>query len=354
MTAGRGQGQGAGAETRAETGAETGTGTGGGGAARHEVTAGPEAAGGRLDRLLAQALPQLSRSRLKALIEQGCVSADGRPVTAPASKVRAGQTFAIIVPEARPVALEAQAIPLEILYEDSELIVLNKPAGLVVHPAAGNPDRTLVNALIAHCGPGLKGGLTGIGGEQRPGIVHRLDKDTSGLMVVAKTAAAHADLVAQFAARSIERSYLALVWGRPQPAQGRLTGNIGRSPRNRKKMAVLRRGGRPAETAYKVLRSFQQGRVSLVECRLKTGRTHQIRVHLAEAGHPLLGDPLYGRGDARRARALPAAAQRALVALGRQALHARTLGFQHPVTRNHLQFKSELPSDISALIGSLE
>lgn len=323
---------------------------------RHEVTAGPEAAGGRLDRLLAGALPQLSRSRLKGLIEDGRVSSGGHAVTSPATKVKAGQTFAIIVPEAKPVALEGQAIPLEILYEDKDLIVLNKPAGLVVHPAAGNPDRTLVNALIAHCGPGLKGGLTGIGGEQRPGIVHRLDKDTSGLMVAAKTEAAHHGLVEQFSARSIERSYLALVWGRPSPAEGKLTGNIGRSPRNRKKMAVLRRGGRPAETGYRVRRSFQNGRVSLVECRLKTGRTHQIRVHLAEAGHPLLGDPLYGRGGtgSRRGRLLPEAAQLALAALARQALHAKTLGFQHPGTGDTLQFTCELPSDIRALISSLE
>ncbi len=321
---------------------------------RHEVRAGPEAAGERLDRLLAGALPALSRSRLKALIEEGQVSADGKPVTSPAAKVKAGQTFAIIIPEARPVALEGQAIPLEILYEDKDLIVLNKPAGLVVHPAAGNPDRTLVNALIAHCGSGLEGGLTGIGGEQRPGIVHRLDKDTSGLMVAAKTEAAHQGLVEQFAARTIERSYLALVWGLPSPAAGTITGNIGRSPRNRKKMAVLRRGGRPAETGYRVLKSFQNGKVSLVECRLKTGRTHQIRVHMAEAGHPLLGDPLYGRGDGRRAKALPARAQAALAALGRQALHAKTLGFQHPVSGDTLQFTCELPSDIGALIRSLE
>jgi 23S rRNA pseudouridine1911/1915/1917 synthase len=317
---------------------------------RHSVTAGPEAAGARLDRLLAEALPQLSRSRLKTLIEEGRVTCEGQPQTAPAAKVRAGQEFAIFVPQARPVALEAQAIPLEILYEDSDLIVLNKPAGLVVHPAAGNPDKTLVNALIAHCGPGL----TGIGGEARPGIVHRLDKDTSGLMVAAKSEAAHQGLVQRFASRDIERSYWALVWGRPEPASGVLTGNIGRSPRNRKKMAVLKRGGRPAETGYKVLKSFQNGRVSLVECRLRTGRTHQIRVHLAEAGHPLLGDPLYGRSDARRARVLPAAAQQVLSALGRQALHAKTLGFQHPVKENTLQFGSELPPDLSALISSLE
>ena len=324
------------------------------------MTAGPEAAGERLDRLLAAALPQLSRSRLKALIEEGQVSSGGAAVTSPAAKVKAGQTFAIIIPEARPVALAAQAIPLEILFEDKDLIVLNKPAGLVVHPAAGNPDHTLVNALIAHCGPGLeerlKGGLTGIGGELRPGIVHRLDKDTSGLMVAAKSEAAHRGLVEQFSARTIERSYLALAWGLPRPAEGTITGNIGRSPRNRKKMAVLRRGGRPAETGYKVLRSFQNGLVSLVECRLKTGRTHQIRVHMAEIGHPLLGDPLYGRGGtgSRRARSLPEAAQAALAALGRQALHARTLGFQHPLTGDALQFESELPPDIGALISSLE
>jgi len=317
---------------------------------RHSVTAAPEAAGLRLDRLLAEALPQLSRSRLKALIEEGRVTCAGRAMTAPAARVKAGQKFAIFIPEARPTVLKAQAIPLDILYEDDDLIVLNKPAGLVVHPAAGNPDNTLVNALIAHCGAQL----TGIGGEARPGIVHRLDKDTSGLMVAAKTAAAHQGLVERFTRRDIERSYRALVWGRPQPAAGKLTGNIGRSPRNRKKMAVLKRGGRPAETAYKVLKSFQDGRVSLVECRLETGRTHQIRVHLAEAGHPLLGDPLYGRGDSRRARALPAAAQTALAALGRQALHAKTLGFQHPVKGGPLQFQSDLPPDLSTLIRSLE
>lgn len=319
--------------------------------AAYQVVAGPEAAGSRLDRLLADALPDLSRSRLKSLIEEGFVSTGGRPATSPAAKVKAGQSFAIIVPEARPVALEAQAMPLDILYEDRDLIVLNKPAGLVVHPAAGNPDRTLVNALIAHCGT-----LAGIGGEQRPGIVHRLDKDTSGLMVAAKSEAAHQGLTADFAARRIERTYWALAWGLPSPAQGTIIGNIGRSPRNRQKMAVLRRGGRPAETAYRVLRSFQGGRVSLVECRLKTGRTHQIRVHLAERGHPLLGDPLYGRAGtaSRRGRLLPERAQAALASLGRQALHAKTLGFRHPVSGDDLRFSSELSADISALICSLE
>ncbi len=322
----------------------------------HEVIAGAADAGGRLDRLLAAALPQLSRSRLQALIAEGCVTCGGKAVATASLKVKAGQKFAIIVPETRPVALEGQAIPLVIRHEDADLIVLEKPAGLVVHPAAGNPDKTLVNALIAHCGPGLKGGLTGIGGEARPGIVHRLDKDTSGLMVAAKSEAAHRGLVEQFSARTIQRTYWALVWGLPQPAEGTLTGNIGRSPRNRKKMAVLKSGGRPAETGYKVLKTFQNGRVSLVECRLRTGRTHQIRVHLAEAGHPLLGDPLYGRAGTagRRARWLPEGAQAALAALGRQALHAKTLGFQHPVSGDVLQFESELPPDISNLIASLE
>ena len=317
---------------------------------RHEVTVAEAHAGWRLDRLLAGALPQYSRSRLKALIDDGQVSLDGRPVTAAATKVKAGQHCIVTVPVTRETALKAQAIALEILFEDSDLIVLNKPAGLVVHPAPGNPDRTLVNALIAHCGPGL----TGIGGERRPGIVHRLDKDTSGLMVAAKSETAHRGLVTQFAARSVERSYQGVVWGRLLPSRGSLTGNIGRSPRNRKKMAVLRRGGRPAETGYRVIRSFQDGAASLVECRLKTGRTHQIRVHLAEAGHSLLGDPLYGRGGAKRQRALPAAAQQALDHLNRQALHAKTLGFHHPVSGDALQFDSELPPDMCALINSLE
>jgi 23S rRNA pseudouridine1911/1915/1917 synthase len=243
---------------------------------------------------------------------------------------------------------------LDILYEDAELIVIDKPPGLVVHPAPGNPDRTLVNALLAHCGEAL----TGIGGERRPGIVHRLDKDTSGVMVAAKTQAAHAGLVASFVARDIERAYLAVVWGVPAPRSGEIAGNIGRSPRNRKKMAVLERGGRPARTRYRTIETLAEtlaeAQVSLVECRLLSGRTHQIRVHMAAAGHPLLGDPLYGRAGASRARRLPEAAQAALAALGRQALHARTLGFRHPVTGEALRFESEIPLDIKRLIDTLE
>ncbi len=319
-------------------------------------------AGERLDRLLAARLPDLSRSRLKNLIEAGRLSAGGATIVEPSYRVKPGQRLILAVPAAVPARPQAQAMPLDILYEDAELIVIDKPPGLVVHPAPGNPDRTLVNALLAHCGEGL----TGIGGERRPGIVHRLDKDTSGVMVAAKTQAAHASLVASFAAREIERAYLAVVWGAPQPRSGEIAGNIGRSPRNRKKMAVLDRGGRPARTRYRVLKVLTpgggpggapggpEGQAALVECRLLSGRTHQIRVHLAAAGHPLLGDPLYGRAGASRARRLPEAAQAALKALDRQALHARTLGFRHPVTAEALRFESEIPLDIKRLIDTLE
>ncbi len=319
-------------------------------AGRHEVSTGPEDAGERLDRLLAGRLEGLSRSRVKALIEAGQVSAGGAPLSEPSTRVKAGQTFAIVVPEAAPTEIEGQAMALDVIYEDSDIIVVDKPAGLVVHPAPGNPDRTLVNALIAHCGPSL----AGVGGVRRPGIVHRLDKDTSGLMVAAKTDAAHRDLVEQFAGREIERRYGAVVWGRPEPAQGEITGNIGRSPRNRKKMAVLRRGGRPAATRYEVRRPLAGGRASLIDCKLLTGRTHQIRVHLSERGHPVIGDPLYGGGGGARRRALPEPARDAVAAMTRQALHASLLGLRHPRTDEMLRFESEFPSDIKRLISSLE
>ncbi|MDJ0947245.1 MAG: RluA family pseudouridine synthase [Kiloniellales bacterium] len=313
-------------------------------------TAGPDDAGERLDRFLAARLPGLTRSRIKALIEEGCLAAGGATIRQPSLRVKPGQTFAILVPEAQPVELVGQRIPLRVVHEDPDLIVIDKAAGLVVHPAPGNPDRTLVNALIAHCGDSLKG----VGGVRRPGIVHRLDKDTSGLIVAAKTEAAHQGLVAQFAARSIERSYLALVWGRPRPEAGTITGDIGRSPRNRKKMAVVRRGGRPATTHYRSLRHLAGDRVSLVECRLETGRTHQIRVHLASRGHPLLGDPLYGRGDRERLKALAAGREAAPPPLTRQALHARSLGFIHPTSGEALKFESEIPNDMKDLLNYLE
>ena len=316
----------------------------------YEIAVREAEAGTRVDRLLAARLPALSRSRLKGLIEAGHLSVGGETIDEPSYRVKPGQSFALVVPAATPARPQAQAMPLQIRYEDTALLVLEKPAGLVVHPAPGNPDRTLVNALIAHCGEQL----TGIGGERRPGIVHRLDKDTSGLMVVAKSQAAHAGLVRQFAARRVERAYLAVVWGLPEPKTGEVTGNIGRNPRNRKKMAVLARGGRPARTRYRVLEALAGGLASLVECRLTSGRTHQIRVHLSAIGHPVMGDALYGRAGAGRTRRLPAAAQAALKALGRQALHARTLGFRHPISAEALQFESELPLDIKELVDSLE
>ena len=315
-----------------------------------EITAGPGDDGERLDRFLAGRLPGLTSIRIKAQIEEGCLDSGGATIRQASLRVKPGQTFAILVPEARPVELVGQRIPLRVVHEDADLIVIDKAAGLVVHPAPGNPDRTLVNALIAHCGDSLKG----VGGVRRPGIVHRLDKDTSGLIVAAKTDAAHQGLVAQFAARSIARSYLALVWGRPRPEAGTITGNIGRSPRNRKKMAVVRRGGKPATTHYRSLRHLAGDRVTLVECRLETGRTHQIRVHLASRGHPLLGDPLYGRGDGARLKALAAGRAAAPPPLARQALHARSLGFSHPSSGESLKFESDIPSDMKDLLDYLE
>ena len=320
------------------------------GGERHLVPAEAPDAGQRVDRLLASRLPQFSRSRLKRLIETGCLTAGGATIKEPSYRVKPGQTFAIFVPETVPATLEAQPIDLAVVYEDPDIIVIDKPAGLVVHPAPGNPDRTLVNALLAHCGEGL----TGIGGTQRPGIVHRLDKGTSGLMVAAKTQVAHQSLVAQFTSRSIERAYAALVWGVPSPSTGEIAGNIGRSPRNRKKMAVLKRGGRPAVTRYRVRKALAGGAVSLLECRLLTGRTHQIRVHLAERGHPVVGDPLYGRTSRARLGALPAPPRARVEALGRQALHAVTLGFDHPARGERLRFQSQLPEDLRGLINSLE
>ena len=315
----------------------------------HTVTAGEAEAGGRLDKVLAGLVSNLSRTRIKALIGEGRISADNETIMDPSYRVKPGQTFAIIVPETTPAAPEPQPIDLDIVFEDEDLLVIDKPAGLVVHPAPGNPDRTLVNALIAHCGESL----SGIGGVRRPGIVHRLDKDTSGLMVVAKNDAAHASLSAQFAGRTITRAYRAVVWGVPSPRRGEIAGNIGRSPRNRKKMAVVRRGGKVALTRYRVLKPLGSA-ASLIECRLATGRTHQIRVHLAWKGHPIVGDPTYSRNKAARARSLGPGAARAVAALGRQALHAQLIGFTHPATAERLEFESALPLDINRLQKELE
>jgi len=313
------------------------------------VEAGAADGGRRLDQLLAAALPALSRSRLKALILEGRVASAGAVISEPSRRVKPGERFDVAVPPAAPAAPRAQAIPLEILFEDEALIVIAKPAGLTVHPAPGNPDKTLVNALLAHCGASL----SGIGGVARPGIVHRLDKDTSGVMVAAKTDAAHASLTAQFQSRSIERVYQALVWGTPRPATGRIEGAIGRSPRDRKKMAVLRRGGKAAATRYRVVKTFGTA-AALVECRLETGRTHQVRVHLAHNNHPLVGDPLYGRARHRGAAEFPPSARKMLEAFRRQALHAAVLGFDHPTSGARLRFEAPLPSDFSNLLNSLE
>jgi 23S rRNA pseudouridine1911/1915/1917 synthase len=323
---------------------------------RYRVTASAADAGARLDRVLAAHLPELSRTRLKSLIEAGRVTANGAVIDEPARRVRPGQTFAIIVPETAPAIPQAQPIPLAVVYEDGDLIVVDKPAGLVVHPAPGNPDATLVNALLAHCGDSL----SGIGGVRRPGIVHRLDKDTSGLMVVAKNDLAHLGLAAQFKARRIERAYKAVVWGAPRPRQDEIAGAIGRDPRNRRRMALVDRGGKPAVTRYRVLagygRSTETGvpLASLVECRLLTGRTHQIRVHLAAIGHPVVGDRTYGRPPGRRLGPLSPRARAAVAELDRQALHAVSLGFSHPRTGERLKFSSNLPSDIRNLISELE
>jgi 23S rRNA pseudouridine1911/1915/1917 synthase len=296
--------------------------------------------GERIDRVLARRLPELSRSRIKALIDAGRVTIGGVPAK-PSDRARAGQIFAIILPEVIDASPAPQPMALDILFEDPHLIVIDKPPGLVVHPAPGNPDGTLVNALIAHCGASL----AGIGGERRPGIVHRLDKDTSGLMVAAKTEPALAALARQFAERSVDRAYKAVVWGVPRPATGSIAGNIGRSPRNRKKMAVVRSGGKPARTRYSVDARILDGIASLVDCRLETGRTHQIRVHLAHAGHPLVGDPVYGRKHS--------GAPAALREFPRQALDAYRLGFLHPATGRPLQFERPVYKDIKELLSVL-
>jgi 23S rRNA pseudouridine1911/1915/1917 synthase len=307
-------------------------------------------AGTRLDRFLAASLDGLSRSRLKALIEEGQVSCAGETITEPSYRVKQGQTFAIIVPDAKPAAPEPQAMALNVLYEDEDLIVIDKPAGLVVHPAPGNQSGTLVNALLAHCGDSL----SGIGGVKRPGIVHRLDKDTSGLIIAAKNDRAHESLSAQFGTRTVERAYLALVWGIPRPGNGDIEGNIGRSARDRKKMAVRRTGGKAALTHYKVIRRF--GTVaSLVECRLATGRTHQIRVHLAHMGHPVMGDAQYGGGlTAARRRAAGQLASDFVTGLKRQALHAKSLGFKHPASGEFHRYESDLPLELRDLVAILE
>jgi 23S rRNA pseudouridine1911/1915/1917 synthase len=306
-----------------------------------------ETAGVRLDKALANTFPTLSRARLQALLAEGAVSFEGETVSSGSAKARAG-VYLVTLPPVAPATPQPEAIPLTVLYEDADLIVIDKPAGMAAHPAPGSETGTLVNALLAHCGDSL----SGIGGVARPGIVHRLDKDTSGVMVAAKTDRAHAGLSALFATHDIERTYIALTRGAPSPEKGRIETLIGRSSGDRKKMAVLRSGGRNAITDYVVQRTFGEparaGGAPLaarVACTLHTGRTHQIRVHLASKGAPILGDATYGSGS-------PAAPVRAAIAeagLKRQALHAAVLGFVHPVTGEALRFETPPPPDMQRL-----
>ena len=293
-------------------------------------------AGLRLDQFLADALPALSRSRLKGLIKDGRVTRDGNPAGNPSAKVRAGEVCGIAVPAPVAALPRAQAILLVVVFEDDDLIVIDKPVGMVVHPAPGHADGTLVNALLAHCGDSL----SGIGGVMRPGIVHRLDMGTSGLMVAAKNDDAHRHLSRQLEDRTLTRRYKALVWGLPQPRQGDIEGAIGRNPANRKKMAVVQKGGKPALTHYRVLKPVG-ARASLVECRLATGRTHQIRVHMAKLGHPVIGDPLYGGGTARRLKGAPEETGRLLRELKSQALCAFMIGFIHPRSGEAIRFETK-------------
>jgi len=329
------------------------------------VTVADDETGERLDRVLARHVAELSRSRLKVLIENGAVALGAHTIRDPARRVNSGDTLSVNVPPPEPAKPAAEPIPLRVVYEDNDIIVIDKPRNLVVHPAAGHATGTLVNALIAHCGDSL----SGIGGERRPGIVHRLDKDTTGLMVVAKNDRAHRALAAQFAdhgksGEPFERSYLAFVWGAPDRPQGTIDKPIDRNPNARDRMAV-REGGREAITYWQVLERYQgqaeAGRgkkaplpvAAMVACRLETGRTHQIRVHLAAIGHPLLGDETYGSGFRTKAGLLPEKTKEALAALGRQALHSHILSVKHPATGEFLTFRSELPPDLSRLRSAL-
>ncbi len=309
-------------------------------------------AGGRLDKTLADKLPELSRSRVQALMAQGAVSYDDVAVTDLSSRTRAG-LYRLLIPAVVAAEPQSEAIPLAVLYEDQHLIVIDKPAGMAAHPGPGTQSGTLVNALLHHCGASL----SGIGGVARPGVVHRLDKDTSGVMVAAKTDVAHQGLSALFAAHDLERTYIALVRGAPTPAKGTIETRLGRSAHDRKKMAVLKTGGRQAITHYVVARTFGESSRSAgakplaaeVRCTLETGRTHQIRVHLASRGAPVLGDPVYGSGA-------PAASVRAAIeaaGLTRQALHAAVLGFRHPITGENLRFETAPPADMQALDAAL-
>lgn len=320
--------------------------------------------GDRLDKVLAMAAEDLSRARVQELVKTGCsrVKRAGTVATIkdPSYRVKCDDVVELDLPPPVDSTIKPQKIPLDVIFEDDALLVVNKPAGLVVHPAPGTPDGTLVNALLAHCG----NTLSGIGGEKRPGIVHRLDKDTSGIMVVAKSDKAHKGLAAQFAAHGrdgrMQRLYQALVWGTPLPAAGTVDAALARNANNRKKIAVSRQppsdsnSARHAVTHYRRTHSFASGQVSLVECRLETGRTHQIRVHMAHIGHPVLGDALYGPGMKSRTVHLEDAQSAALSALNRQALHAAALGFEHPISGETHFYEATLPADMQTLLERMK
>lgn len=339
-----------------------------------DITVAEDSEGLRLDKFLAQTVSDISRSRLKQLITDGEVnltrssSTLSETIDDPSYRVKCGDQIFFTLPNMEEPEPIGQDIPLDVVYEDDQLIVINKPAGMVVHPAPGNPDGTLVNALIYHCGESL----SGINGVKRPGIVHRIDKDTSGLIVAAKTDRAHQKLAKQFAKHSLERAYQAVVWGVPNPASGTIHEKIGRDPRNRLKMAVVpyeSKRGRDAITHYQVIRrlepkrqTFEKGSaikrlppsLSLIECRLETGRTHQVRVHMSHLGYPLVGDPFYGRNGPSQSKNFSDEAQQAINGFKRQALHAYVIGFVHPTTGQDLKFEAQLPNDMECLISALE
>lgn len=325
-----------------------------------ELVAGESAAGRRMDQWLAEQLtPDLSRSRIQALIEAGAVTLNGAVVSETKRKLRTGDVVVLDLPEAEPADPEPENIPLDILFEDKDVIVINKPAGLVVHPGNGNWTGTLVNALIHHCADTL----SGIGGVKRPGIVHRLDKDTTGVMVVAKNDHAHRVLAEAFADHGLtgdlERAYVALVWGAPARVAGTIDAPLGRSQKDRTRQAVVKEGqgdARHAVTHFEVLARYSEQKdgepmVSLVECRLETGRTHQIRVHMAHIGHPLIGDQEYGAAFRTKANKLPEPLQAKVHAFSRQALHAKLLAFEHPSTGKVMRFEAEMPEDMAELVA---
>lgn len=336
----------------------------------HEVTVeNPADNGTRLDKLLALYVPDLSRTRVQALLDEGRITrADGSVLASASMKVRLGDAFRITVPPAVTSEILPVEMPLDIIYEDDDILIINKPAGLTVHPAPGHHQDTLVNALLAHCADSL----SGIGGVARPGIVHRIDKDTSGLLVVAKHDKAHAHLARQLKNRTLKRTYMAICWGLPPYGEGSMDGDIGRNPRDRKKMAVVKSGGKPALTHYEVLENFSINRpvpgrkdtmqredlAALVRCELETGRTHQIRVHFAHHHFPLVGDPVYAPETGFRLRgalgkALPPETLEVMLAFNRQALHAAELELVHPITKEEMQFEAPLPDDFFTLLGVL-